>query len=275
MLDAKFTVFVSKPNTGDEAKIVKTFHDLGYTTFVDGIHRNDYDWFSKNVVVGRLFIYDGDEVYMFEKEKLSPTMEFTPDFMLIFNEDAQISLEQWDAIHLYVKQHLTGDVIDMTNAMKVHEWLGKSTCETAVLPEVELTRPNEHYQFECKLLDQEDIMLYEVVKPFTDLPYTSVTRRFSEKGHIPFFTDLFICQSWGVSKNDIGFLKHMWAHLEMDGDFDLDSLMKAATEKCYPSDNRIPEPEPEVYRRGLEDVIQILQEKKSKIVRIIPDFIKN
>lgn len=117
-------------------------------------------------------------------------------------------------------------------------------------------------------------MLYEVKKPFTDLPYTSVTRNYSKKGHIPFFTDLFICQSWGVARSDIAFLKHMWNELKMDGDFDLEKLMKAATEKCYPSDDNIPEPEPEVYRRSLDNVVLILNEKEQRQVQIIPDFIK-
>lgn len=275
MEDVRFIVFVNKPNTADEAKIVKTFHDLGYATYVDAIHRNDYEWFSRNVVTGRLFIYDGDQVYMFEKEKLTPSMDFTPDFVILFNEDTQISLEQWDAIHKYVQQHLTDELIDMTNTMKVHEMLGKPTTQRVELKDVEMAPLNDHYEFECRHLEEEDMMLYEVIKPFTDLPYTSVTRNFKKKGHVPFFTDLFICQSWGVARSDIAFLKQMWDHLKMDGTFDLDSLMKAATEKCYPSDNAIPEPEPEVYRRKLDDVIQILDEKKSKQVRIIPDFIKN
>jgi hypothetical protein len=268
-------VFVNKPNTADEAKIVKTFHDLGYATYVDALHRNDYEWFSRNVVTGRLFIYDGDQVYMFEKEKLTPSMDFTPDFVILFNEDTQISLEQWDAIHKYVQQHLTDEIIDMTNTMKVHELLGKPTTQRVELKDVEMAPLNDHYEFECRHLAEEDIMLYEVIKPFTDLPYTSITRNFKKKGHVPFFTDLFICQSWGVARSDMAFLKQMWDYLKMDGVFDLDSLMKAATEKCYPSDNAIPEPEPEVYRRKLDDVIQILNEKKSKQVRIIPDFIKN
>lgn len=274
-MDVRFIVFVSKPNTLDESKIVKTFHDLGYVTFVDGIHKNDYEWFARNVVVGRLFIYDGDEVYMFEKEKLTPQMDFTPDFVVLFHEDAQVSLEQWDAIHLYVQQHLTDDIIDMTNTMKVHELLGKPTAQKVELKDVDMAPVNDHYEFDCKYLDEEDIMLYQVMKPFTDLPYTSVTRNFKKKGHVPFFTDLFICQSWGVARSDIAFLKRMWEYLKMDGEFNLDALMKAATEKCYPSEDNIPEPEPEVYRRNLDDVIKILNEKKSRVVRNIPTFIKH
>lgn len=273
-MDVKFIVFVDRPNTLDQSKIVKTFHDLGYATYVDGIHKNDYDWFSKNVVVGRLFIYDGDIVYMFQKEKLEPSMSFTPDFVVVFNNDAEVDEEQWNSIHMYIQQHLTDDVIDMTNTMKVHQLLGKPTSQKVELEDVPPVHHSDHYQFDSKYLEDEDIMLYQVIKPFTDLPYTSITRNYSLKGHVPFFTDLFICQSWGVARGDIAFLKHMWTQLKMDGEFDLEKLMKTATEKCYPSDSNLPEPEPEVYRRNMDDVIKILQEKKSR-VRNVPDFIKH
>jgi hypothetical protein len=274
-MDVKFVVFVSKPNTLDESKIVKTFQDLGYATYVDSVHKNDYDWLCKNVIVGRLFIYNGDEVYMFEKEKLSNPMAFTPDFAVLFNNNEEISLEQWKSIHLYIQQHLTDEMIDMTNTMKVHELLGKPTFQKVELEDIKMAPQNDHYCFQSKYLEDEDIMLYEVIKPFTDLPYTSVTRNYKEKGHVPFFTDLFICQSWGVARSDIAFLNQMWSYLQMDGDFNLDSLMKAATEKCYPSDDKLPEAEPEVYRRSLEDVTKILDEKKSRFVKTIPDFIKH
>jgi hypothetical protein len=275
MYNVRFIVFASKPNTLDEAKLIKTFHDLGYSTFVDGKHKSDYGWLMQNVEVGKLFIYDSDEVYMFGKDQLDRDMIFTPDFAVIFNSEDQVTEEQWDCIHLYLKQHLTDEMIDMTNTMKVHEMLGKPTFEKAALPEVEAPVQQTHYSFDCKYLEEDDIMLYQVIKPFTDLPYTSVTREYSRKGHIPFFTDLFICQSWGVARNDIGFLKHMWTELKMDGEFDLESLMKDATEKCYPSETNMPNAEPEVYRRCIDDVIQILHEKIiRKGHRNLPSFIK-
>lgn len=276
MYNVRFLVFASKPNTLDEAKLIQTFHDLGYSTFVDGKHKNDYGWLMQNIEVGKLFIYDSDEVYMFSKDQLDKDMIFTPDFAVVFNSDAIVTDEQWDNIHLYLKQHLTDEMIDMTNTMKVHEMLGKPTYVKATLPEVEPPTQQTHYSFDCRFLEEDDIMLYQVIKPFTDLPYTSVTREYSRKGHIPFFTDLFICQSWGVARNDIGFLQHMWTELKMDGEFNLDALMKDATEKCYPSDSAIPSAEPEVYRRCIDDVVQILQEKIiRKGGRNLPSFIKS
>jgi hypothetical protein len=274
-MDVKFVVFVNNPPTSNHAKLLNTFNDLGYATFCDGVHGKDYDWLMKNIVQARLFIYDDDKIYMFGKEKLTAAMTFLPDFAIIFNENANIGEEHWNIILTYLEQHLTDAMIDMTNTMKAHELLGKPTFEVAKLEDVPMEKSQDFYSLTRRLLEDKDIMLYEVRKPFTDLPYTSVTRNYSKKGHIPFFTDLFICQSWGVARSDISFLKHMWDELQMDGDFDLDQLMKAATEKCYPADDNIPEPEPEVYRRSLEDVIVILKEKESRQIRVIPEFIKN
>lgn len=276
-MDVKFTVFVTDKEDPTIAKIIKTFGDLGYTVLVDALHIKNYKWFQENITVGRLFIFDRDELFMFTKENLDPAMIWTPDLSITFNDDAEISETQWDEIHLYLKQHLTDEMIDMTNTMKVHKLLGKPTTQKVELEDIEIKKQEQDfYALNRCLLEKQDIMLYEVTKPFTDLPYTSVTRNYSKKGHLPFFTDLFICQSWGVARTDIAFLAEMWKELNMTGEFDLDKLLKEATEKCMPQENTLPEPEPEVYRRSLQDTILILKEKaEGTNRRIIPDFIRN
>lgn len=274
-MDVKFVVFVEDPTNNHYGKILKVFTDLGYTTLADGKHAKDYHYLYHNVQVGRFFIFDKDELFMFTRENLDKDMIWCPDFAIIFQEDVEINEDQWDSIHLYCKQHLTDELIDMTNTMKVHELLGKPTTMKASLEPVEIAPVQDYYGFNRSYLDKEDIMLYEVTKPFTDLPYTSVTRNYSKKGHLPFFTDLFICQSWGVARADIAFLAEMWKELKMEGVFDLDKLLKDATEKCLPKDDYLPEPEPEVYRRNLQDTITILREKIIGNQRNLPDFIKN
>lgn len=276
-MDVKFIVLVAKPNDPHYGYLLKTFTALGYTTLADGINYNNYNWYQRNIKVGRLFIFDKDELFMFTVENLDSKMDWMPDFAITFNDDAVITEKQWDEIHLYCKQHLTNEIIDMTNTMKVHELLGRPTKMVANVDETPaLEEKQDYYGFNRCYLDEQDIMLYEVTKPFTDLPYTSVTRRYSKKGHLPFFTDLFICQSWGVARSDVAFLANMWKELKMEGEFDLEKLMKEATEKCMPKDDELPEPEPEVYRRSLQDTILILKEKmEGTNRRIIPDFIRN
>jgi hypothetical protein len=108
-------------------------------------------------------------------------------------------------------------------------------------------------------------MLYEIWKPNTDLPYTSVVRKYSERGHKAFFPTLYICNSWGVSRHDLPFLSFIWKQLGMKDEFDMDQMLKEATEKCYPSSNGEVEAEPEVYRRSIEDVLLILQTQQDGI----------
>jgi hypothetical protein len=276
-LDVKIIVYVDVPNTKEQANHVKVFSELGYAPLADSLHRYDYNYLYKNGLNARFFIQEDEELYMFDREDLLIDMTVVPDFVIVFNENKEVCKEDWSRIHQYVKEHITDTMVDMTNTMKVHELMGKPVeMKSEQLTEViESTRGNNYYNLETRLLEHLDIMLYEVRKPFTDLPYTSVTRNYSKKSHLPFFTDLFICQSWGVARSDISFLQHTWKELNMEGVFDLEALMKEATDKCLPSDNRIPEPEPEVYRRELNDVITILAEKKSRSVKAIPDFIKN
>lgn len=122
------------------------------------------------------------------------------------------------------------------------------------------------YSFRLHRVEDKDTVLYEIVKPFTDLPYTSVIRMWSTRGHRAFFPSLFVCDSWGVSRYDVPFLEYVWKQLEIEGVFDMDEMLKEATEKCYPSSTNSPEPEPEVYRRSIEDVLLTLQNQQDGVL---------
>jgi hypothetical protein len=121
---------------------------------------------------------------------------------------------------------------------------------------------NTEYQFYSHICKERNVGFFEIIKPFTDLPYTVVVRNYSERGYLPLFTDLFICQSWGVCGNDILFLGNLWKYLKMDGVFDMDLLLKNAVEKCFPREGFCPEPEPVVYRRYIYQVLETLQKNE-------------
>ena len=271
-MECKIIVYVHDTKDIMTAKMLKTFTDLGYTTMADGKNGKRYQYLYENMVEARMFILNGENLHMYDREALTIDMLWYPDFAIIFQEADHIDDITWEAIRLYCQQHLTDQMIDMTNCMKVHQVMGKPMAATAGLSieKAEVPVTCDYYSFRRQFVESQDIMLYEVTKPHTDLPYTSVTRFYSKKGHLPFFTDLFICQSWGVARADVGFLKEMWKELQMTGEFDLEKLMKEATEKCMPSDDRLPEPEPEVYRRSLEDTLTILKEKTVGNRRYIP-----
>ncbi len=127
------------------------------------------------------------------------------------------------------------------------------------------TLVNDQYTFNSFLCPERNVSLFEIVKPHTDLPYTIVVRDFNNRGLLPVFTSLVICHSWGVCSEDLGFLKELWRFLEMEeefGMFDIEALMKDATERCVPTEGRLPEPEPEVYRRTIDQVLQIFMDKE-------------
>jgi hypothetical protein len=276
----KIVVYVDNPNTAEQAEHIKFFDTLGYTAYADAIHKYDYYYLKKNVPFknGRFFITEREKIYMFDENLLREDMSVTPDFALIFNETEEcVSEDDWAKIANFFDQHWLDENIDMTNTMKVYELIGRpeKMATTAEASDEIITEQQDYYSLNLKYLEEVDIMLYEVTKPFTDLPYTSVTRNYSKKGHLPFFTDLFICSSWGVARSDILFLQHSWNEFKMDGEFNLDVLLKNATEKCLPSESNIPEPEPEVYRRNIESTIKILNEKMSKGSKKVPEFIKN
>lgn len=275
----KFVVFVDIPNTMEQAHQISTFNRLGYTTLVDSIHGKNYTWLYRNSENGRFFIQEKEELYMFSREDLKKEMLLVPDFAVIFPDDKTLEDYEWSRIYKYLEAHLTDAMEDVENTEKVQQLLEKPVVATAVaentLNEPQISKESDFYNLDTRYLENEDIMLYEVTKPFTDLPYTSVTFNYSAKGHKPFFTDLFIAPSWGVAQNDIQFLKHVWEKFNMEGEFNLDKMLKEATENCVPGECHVPAPEPVVYRRTILDVIDILAIKKERSKKVIPDFIKN
>ena len=49
---------------------------------------------------------------------------------------------------------------------------------------------------------------------------------------------------------------------EMDGDFDLERMLKEDTEACYPSATHSPRVEPEVYRKSILETLATLKDKE-------------
>lgn len=262
----KITVFLSTPSTKQEDDIVKRFLELNFAPLVDSNHKKSHEWFINNVkpVPHKLFSFEQQNVYFYEVDDLHTDMDFTPNVLIHWNQGDIIKEEQWRWIRewLVYKFYTCYDFLDYMNdeILRADLLMKRPEKFIATLPEEKpVEENNECYSFQTHFLEEKNTMLYEVKKPFTDLPYTSVIRNFSERGHKAFFPTLYICQSWGVSRYDLSFLSFMWKELKLEGDFDMDLMLKEATEKCYPSENGPPEPEPEVYRRGIPDVLATLQ----------------
>ena len=282
----KITVFLSNPSTKQEDDIVKRFLQLNFAPLVDAHHKKSKQWFINNVkpVSHKLFSFDQQNVYFYEVDDLNDTMDFTPNVMINWNEEDVIEEQQWREIRewLLYKFYTCYDSMDVNDnilqvVFKADQLMKRPELQISKLPEENIDEKNEGYCFETFYIEDKNTMLYEVKKPYTDLPYTSVIRNFSERGHRAFFPSLYICKSWGVSRYDLPFLSFIWKQLGLEENFDMDSMLKETTEKCYPSENGIPEPEPEVYRRCISDVLTTLQYQQNGIQCecTVPENIKN
>lgn len=281
----KITIFTSASSpTEKQQNALKKFLELEFAPLIDSHHQKYHSWFLQNVkpVPHKLFNFDEKNIYYYEVDDLHEKMDFVPDFMIYWNEDDVIEEEQWQWIREWLLYHLCSrDSFNLTeNIQKADQLMARPISNTMVLSKQEEEQGENSYAFRNVHVVERDTMLYEVKKPFTDLPYTSVIRNYSTRGHEAFFPTLYICQSWGVSRYDLPFLSFVWKELGIEGEFDMDKMLKEATERCYPSSEQIPEPEPEVYRRSLDDVLQILQCQEEGILcghehSEIPSFIKD
>lgn len=254
-------VFTNNPATPNQTKWINRLRADGYEPFVDAVHKSNTPWIKSNFLYEHRFYSIGSTIDDFNSNDLDHEIVIEPDIAIAFDKDAQVPFEQWDKIFKYVESIAANE----GGPADIDLVLPKPCKEKEILPEPILPKQNDFYDLETRLV--EDTMFYQVTKPFTDLPYTTLTHNFSEKGHLPFFTSLFICQSWGVCKEDVAFLKKVWDDW-MQGEFDLDKLLKERTEECYPSPTKVPEPEPVVYRRTIDQVLQTLQKRREGFKRI-------
>ena len=265
----KIIIFINESPTPLQEQLLVVLNNLEYAPMVDSVHATSYEWFKNNVETcpHKLFITNEEkkELLFYQVNQLDIDFMFAPDLIVYFNEGYDCSPASWLAIKLWFHYILYGG--DETDLVKVGASLMKKPYKEAVgcVAMEKQEESNSFYSFRYHHLEEDDIMLFEVCKPFTDLPYTSVIRSFSLVGPKPFFPSLYVCTTWGVSRYDLPFLKHLWQvefHLNVL-EFNMDKMLQEATEACYPSPGMIPALEPEVYRRSIEHVVGILAERKT------------
>jgi hypothetical protein len=249
-----FFIFTNTPPTFDQQYYVSKFLNYGYQPLVDGIHNSDYNWFVNNFKNSYRF-YNVDEnkkVYSYTVEDLNPEMYIPVLFAVVYNDDEIVDNERWSQIRKFIEDMLTDP--NSANAEGLN--LFTPTSVVPILNPIAVnTELSDRYELRYQYIDAKDIMIYEIVKPNVDLPYVTLVRNFSTNGHTEFFTNLFVCPSWGIVKEDIGFLKQVWKEFRMRNEFNLEKLMKEATEKCYPQTGKPLQCEPEVYRKSMEQVL--------------------
>lgn len=268
----KLFLFIDTPAT-DEDKKVHDWFDQAYFLLVDAVHKRDKHWLMRNFdKVPHMCFYQDNSIWEFDTiEKLGE--DDFPTLVVCFQDHDVIEESDWMYINQYIQSLLHGCRFDNELLLKAEKFM--SLCmKEKVMQEPDLTsfdmeedveEPVKAYSFRCEVCTAWDTCLVEIVKPYTDLPYTVVLRDFVRDGYLRLFTSIFICQSWGVSRDDHLFLKELWVRLGMEGECDLEKMLKEHTELCFPGKGNVPISEPEVYRNNLEDVIRILKKKKQRM----------
>lgn len=260
MLDVKFIVFVDGHQKQQEALLINTLRDQGFEPLVDGKHKTQKGWFTHNCVTPHLLFLQTGESYVY-KEGETP---FAPILGVFINngdsdEETLKMLDKWVKLKLFDKGQDDSDLEEFD-----HSLARPQRAENLLMDEDEDKDDDDTYTFHYEYIEQDDWMLYEVGKPHTDKPYTTVTRNYTTQGHLPFFSSLFKCQSWGVSDKDVQFLHKVWSFLNMSGECDIEQLVKDRVEACKPGPaGKLPEAEPEVWRNDITNVLQILNHRKN------------
>lgn len=217
--------------------------------YVDSNRSNS--WFAKNP--GHVFNLDyggfvtwsdnpGDEGYMLVDAFVTGDLTYDELVNLerILHYNALEDGEKYGDPNYMESEYLNFSVLDKF----------RIETQTKEVKEEKVTHKN-NYDFRTHPIPDRDCMLYEVCKPFTDVPYTTAIFNFEEAGHLQFFSALFTIGSWGICREDMDFLFCVWKHLKMPGEYNIENIVKEATEAC--AQGKI---EPRVYRRTIEQVLE-------------------
>lgn len=257
-LDKKFMFLVDSEHGGDQGWLKRNFSELQYLAFTAN------QWDGEEVVVKKVFLDKEDRD---EDEKVV--------FVVCIQKGEELDSLELDSLEEWCTSMLSISTFTITIAENVATKLASITKDVVMQTPIEssydyVKDPPEpkyrEYGFEFDLDSKQDIGICEIQKPFVERPYTVVLRHFSRDGYSKLFTSLFICPSWGVAVADRLFLRALWTELKMEGEFDLEKMLKEHTESCYPSETAPPLCEPEVYRLDLQGTIHQLNRKRKNML---------
>lgn len=258
----QITIFVDTPQTPKQANLVVRLHTL--PTFVDAKNGSNEDFLKSNYKDHARFFYLSEFLSRCTTEEL----DFRPDFVVTLDEHA--TEKDWICVERFLEKLIFDEVQNEKDdihddiLLRGYEVLNILTTPAplAVPPVPPPAAEKEYYDMHSFHVQDRDTMLVQIDKPYCDLPYTVVIKEFSRKGYKTVFTDLFICNSWGVARKDFEFLKELWTYLYKEEPYDLDKMLHEATQRCFPEDGQIPEPEPIVYRKPIQQVLETLKAKE-------------
>ena len=271
----KIVVFTDQDPTPSDNALISKFESCGYRILVDSVHKHQLEYLVRNFdpCPHRVYYADRMELYDGIVKELDGKAPFS--FIAMFNEGQQLNNQDWVYIRLYLKALLYGykmprmtrRLTSLLNDGKHVEFKECSEVENGVEKE-------PCYTFKKSVFEDRNIALGEIVKPIvvklqdkllekeiveTSVPYTVVIRNFASRGWYPLFWSLFVCDSWGKDNKDIAFLKALWGDLKMEGEFDMDLILKNGMDECNALGGCSG---PEVYRKALDETLEVLLKKE-------------
>lgn len=256
------TIFTDKVSTPKQTDLVQRFIDHGYAPLIDSTTKDKSVFLKKYKDSVHMCFFTSPCIIIGEIDEVDFTVSGPPHFIIHFNEDDPKSEQDWQDISIYLDSILLdGTGFDTSR--------GKELCvpsdKTLPLNEIEhvedtdlvkhIDAKNIHYLFETRFLEELDIMIVSVTKPYVYLPFTIICKNYSVNGNIEFFTDLFVDPQWGNVEADKLFLEYAWPATGNRGELDIDSLLKQRSLEFLPEDG-IAKSEPIVYRKSIEDVLK-------------------
>lgn len=257
-------VFVETPSTPVETELIQKLLILGYAPLVDSKHGSDYFWFVQNTnCPHRLFRLES-ECFSYTVDDLDNDMDKI-DLMIAFNQELELDSVQWGLISTWVCglnpycEDIQVSELELLEKPVVAPVVQTIKNTDLLGEEPEIVNYPDCYGF--RQIFKDDVAFYEITKPNTDRPYTTYVEGYQHKVK-DLFSNFFISTSWGVSPADVAFLKELWKWKMMDTreEFDCENLLKERIDRC-----RNGEPEPKVYRKTIEDVMEMYFTVKEKV----------
>lgn len=238
-----------------DAKFMTLFEEQGFVPLVDGLHRDQFEWLKRYYMdTPHLFCWlDDDRQCHFGTVH---RLQHLPSFVVYFTQNSAVSTFEWDQIELYFRYLINGTNIS-ERTLRCVKKLKDRFAQPEVILQSEQPNLPQYYEFKSKLLEEQDIAVFEITKANGTTPYTTIVRNFSVKGYKPLFTNYFACNAFRKDWIAIQFLSKLWDET-MQGPMDLDEMLKEATEACYPGENYVPIAEPEVYMKSMDEVLEML-----------------
>jgi len=254
------------------AEIIKAFETIGFAPHYDAYHLNDKNWFREQLKCPhRLFSYDYDLHHYTVKD----IENNTPLFFIAFDDTMLVNDTDWYAIYQWCKKHIFDATVDLMyldrvetlieRPDKLYANIGHKIPEKVIVPTY--AQIKEPFKFRFQYLESRDTMVYELVRPSYEdkvfKPFTVVVFPYSSKGHKYFFSDIYGSKEWDFNRIECRFdysvLQEIWKDLGLDGSFTM-QVVKDRIDLCYPceANNFMPFPEPIIYRKDLESVVETL-----------------